>query len=525
MMPNLIQKFENWPVKLLAVFVAWFLIGYISGEAMAQRPRFGDPFRVGSGATNALRGRPVQFQVPAGAPPAITPNNLPTLGAPTFSAPTIISSPPPISTVRPPTVFQGQPVFQGSQVIQGPGIQVPSTAVPGVTAPSFDPFRSNNAPFPSFQGQIYPAPNSRPVFGNGGAVTAPSIQLPQSIEVRPPQVQVPQVLPQNNGVVFPNPQLQVRPNGQPAVFPQQGSFGVQPYDINNQWPYGTSGNNWWPSLEWPSQVWARLRSDVLPRVLERPRIRHTYMFGNSGNELGVNDTEVATTATIASFGRGGQPLRISPGFIWHFWSGPDTDFTGVDLPSKAYSAYIATDYISDPSARSGFESNLAVGIYSDFDHISSDSWRITGTLLGWHRLNSYSTGKLGIEYFDRVDTKLLPAFGVFMTPNPDLKLDIYFPRPKLAQRIPNYGNFEIWAYVGGEYGGGSWTIERLGNFDDQVDINEVRSFIGAEWVGPRNVTGFLEFGYVFDRELVFKSDELNKTELQDTVMVRTGLAF
>jgi hypothetical protein len=39
------------------------------------------------------------------------------------------------------------------------------------------------------------------------------------------------------------------------------------------------------------------------------------------------------------------------------------------------------------------------------------------------------------------------------------------------------------------------------------------------------VTGFVEFGYVFERELVYKSDPINDFELQDTIMVRSGLAF
>ena len=120
----------------------------------------------------------------------------------------------------------------------------------------------------------------------------------------------------------------------------------------------------------------------------------------------------------------------------------------------------------------------------------------------------------------------MPAFGLFVAPTPDIRLDVYFPRPRLAQRLPNFNDFELWLYVGAEYGGGSWAIERPGNIDDQVDVNDVRSFIGIEWMGQKRVTGFFEIGYAFEREIVFRSlHPLGEFDVQDTIMLRTGMAF
>ena len=453
--------------------------------AFAQRPRFPDFFQ-----SQPVQARPVQFQSPSGTPPVVTQNNgLPTLGTPTFSSPTIINSPP-IITTTPPSTFLQQP-----GALQQPGV---------VPAPAFDPFQSNSTPFPSFGGVNSPSTGAVQVNPQGST----GLILPQNIQVVPPAVQT----------------QQVQPNGQFPVFPQnQDAFGTF-----NQSPTRTGGTNWWPSAEWPSQAWATLRDDWIPRVLERPRFRYTYISGNGssgGDELGINEAEVATTLTIANFAGGTQALRISPGFVWDFLSGPDTAVTGAELPSRVYSAYIATDFISDPAAQAGVETNVAIGFYSDFDNVSSNSWRITGTALGWWQVNSFSTAKLGIEYYDRVDIKLLPAVGVFMAPTPDVKFDVYFPRPKLAQRIQYFDRYEGWAYVGAEYGGGSWAVELTGPIEDQVDINDVRAFVGAEWVGPRSVTGFFEFGYVFERNLVYRSAPAMKIKLEDAYMVRTGIAF
>ena len=43
------------------------------------------------------------------------------------------------------------------------------------------------------------------------------------------------------------------------------------------------------------------------------------------------------------------------------------------------------------------------------------------------------------------------------------------------------GNQDLWWYVGGEYGGGAWTVEREGDFSDRIDINDIRVMLGLEW--------------------------------------------
>ena len=372
-----------------------------------------------------------------------------------------------------------------------------------------------------------------------GGTILPSTQPP--ITVLPPAQSFPAPNVFNGPVVAPQPSFDPfrTPNNPFPSFPQPAPAVPQPtrqFGLPNPAPFNAdSGDfsliNRWPNANtaWPSQTWARLQRDVFPRLFERPRFRHTYLEGGDNSQLNINDTELATTVTFPNWFGSSQPLRLSPGFIFHFWDGPNTEETGFDLPSRAFSVYLAADYSSNPKANAGFETNLTVGLYSDFRNSSSDGIRLTGTGLLWKRINSYTTFKIGAEYLDRVDVKLLPAIGVFLAPNPDLRLDVYFPRPKLAQRLPRIGRFEVWSYIGAEYGGGSWAIERTplvgDDFDDQADINDVRAFVGLEWMGPRRITGFLELGYAFERELLYRSDPDNELELNDAFMLRTGVAF
>ncbi len=408
--------------------------------------------------------------------------------------------------------FAGQPVVLPSPQTQFyPGTQLPM-------APTQDPPLIYAGPPGSgvIPGGVYP----------GGVVQG---GIPGTMGQPPP--------------IFVNPnQPLYNTNPYIPITPQGSTF--DPYMQGNQW----YGNPWvppgtyfpgvygyqqptsgpWPNAneQWPSQVWARLRDTGITRLFERPRFRHTYIArGNQFTDMGINDAELATTIAIPNFLWTNQPLRMSPGFIFHFWDGPAFPGPFFHMPSKAYSTYLSFDYSTSWEQQVGGEINFTVGLYSDFREINSDSVRYTGVGLGWIRVTPNATLKVGVEYLDRLDVKLLPAGGLFIQPSPDVKLNLYFPRPKIAFRLPNANNFEVWGYAGAEYGGGSWTMRRHPGIKDQVDINDIRVFLGLEWLGPRGVTGFFEGGYVFERELVFKVFPNFDLDLSDSYMLRAGIAF
>ena len=450
----------------LAKFTATFLLSLclfsITDQAWGQRARFDDLF-------------PLQNTVPT----------LPSLPTP---PPRILSFPQTNPTVTPNLgglLPQSNPTFGGA---------IPGTGGTGFSGPGFDPFSTGNRSFPVF-----------------------------------PRVQTPQFQPQ--GLALPN-------NLQPRNFPQfgqpnfqgpafQGPFQQSP--LFNGFT-GIQGPDFSPAVDFASNTWNSFRDDFLPRVFERPRIRNTWIQGTAGdaglgNELDINDTEFSSVINIPRFFGGPQPLRITPAFIAHFWNGPETAVTGVDLPEQAFSALLGFDHTTNPARAFGLETNATVGVYSDYDNFSSDSLRLTGRLVGWRRFNEYFVGKLGVEYFDRIRTKLLPVVGFYAKPTPDFRLDITFPRSKIAHRIPNINNFEAWVYGRAEYGGGSWAIERTSGEDDQVDINDVRAIIGMEWISPRRITGYFEAGYVFERELVFQSSTIDNIQIEDSFLLSLGVAF
>lgn len=261
------------------------------------------------------------------------------------------------------------------------------------------------------------------------------------------------------------------------------------------------------------------------RLLDHFLVSHTWLNGNSGSDLEIHSTDLAASFAIPFFGNP-APILITPGFTFHFLDGPDTSSSPgfPDLPPQLYDAYLETSW--KPQLNDLFSADLAlrVGVYSDFVAVTSDSVRVTGRGLGLITLSPRWQLALGVEYLDRLRVKILPAGGLIWTPNPDVRYEIIFPHPKLAQRLTTFGNTDLWWYVAGEYGGGNWTVDRVGGLNDRVDYNDLRAMLGLEWIGLTGARGFFEVGYVFDREIVYVSST-PKVVPDDTVMLRLGVSF
>jgi hypothetical protein len=260
------------------------------------------------------------------------------------------------------------------------------------------------------------------------------------------------------------------------------------------------------------------------RFVHDVRFRDTYLGTNSNpRSLGINDAEVSVTFALPNFLTSGQPLFITPAFAIHSWDGPKN---GVDhLPGSAYSAYLDLQHSTDPNLQVGAELGARVGVYSDFDSVTSESVRWQGIALGRLQLTPQLALKAGAIYIDRNDIKILPAGGLLWIPNPQLRVDLVFPQPRLSQYVSTVGTHEVWWYVAAEYGGGAWTVTPgPGESFQGVDINDVRVSLGLEWSSPRGFNGFLEGGYVFHRYIVY-TDPYREFDLNSTWMVRAGLSF
>jgi len=388
----------------------------------------------------------------------------------------------------------------------GPGVSAigPPTPIapPSAAAPSsggfFDRFFSQPAPAPPSLSPNFGAPAAGPT--RNGPVYPPS-----SAPYDNPNVYGPPAAPQL-GAPLPG-----------SIYPSDSPSTLFPGGLLND---GLGG--WFGGGDPQYSAYQLLRG---------PRLRHGFVGpGNdSDDDLEINDTDVAVVFAFPNFLYSFQPLYVAPSFSLHLWDGPSSS-TGADLPANAYSGFIDMGWQSDPNRMFGTEFGVRVGAFTDFDTFNSDSIRVLGKGLVHFRLTPASTLKGGVYYLDRNRVKLLPAGGLLWQPNPYTRFDIFFPQPKFARYFRTIGTKDVWWYLTGEYGGGAWTIERADNSEDEIDINDLRAIVGLEWGDSAGIragrrTAFVEIGYVFDREVIYRQNPADSFNPDDALLFRAGFGY
>lgn len=266
------------------------------------------------------------------------------------------------------------------------------------------------------------------------------------------------------------------------------------------------------------------------KLFQNIRIEGTYIYDDpeAAESLQITEWEAATTLAIPNFAYSGQPILVSPGFNMNLWSGPRMPGINADLPPQVYGGWVDLGWFPNSrfASQVSYELTGRIGVYSDFEAFSVDSYRPQGTALIKLRVTPTLTAKAGVEYINRADIKLLPAGGFLWTPNAHTRWDIYFPRPKLATYFTTLGNTEFWWYLGGEYGGDTWTIEPEADpIEQRVTYNDFRAALGIEWYNPYGAKGFIEGGYVFEREVIYTESHLDNFNPDNTFLIRAGLAY
>jgi hypothetical protein len=308
------------------------------------------------------------------------------------------------------------------------------------------------------------------------------------------------------------PQPYLAPLSPPGAQPPP--YQPQPYDIT------TSGEGYWQKTQ---------------RLLQEISFEYTFLYGkgSDASQFGYDGAELSATFAFPMFGNIETPLLVTPGFETDWLDGPFSGppivgppemAGGPDLPPRLYAAYLDFAWFPHCYDWLGGELGVRPGIWSDFKNTDSDSIRILGRALGTVALSPNLDVRFGVVYLDRLNVKILPAGGFYYRPTPDWDMYLVFPNPKVRKFISAIGNTKWWWYVAGEYGGGSWTVERQ-TTNDRIDYNDIRVIGGLEWETQTHIRGHVELGYVFDREIIFDSGDPPNFKPDDTIMLRTGISF
>lgn len=431
-------------------------------------------------------------------------------------------------------------VFCGECLAQ-PRIQLPSTSgfesFSGTSVNSFQP--PVNTGFDPYFRPVQPTVpmQTAPTWGFGNPFNTNS-SLP-IIPLGP--ANFPTYIPPNsqqpwNPAQQPNFPQGVYPNQPNVLFPGTGNqpgFGNGSYQNPFGWnsnPNNTPFNNWWNSM---SSNLGYGTSQVM-RIFQGVRFRHTWLSGTSGfsdkrdDSVEINDTDVSLVFAIPNFLNSTRALYIIPSYSHHLWDGPSNGTS--HLPGNAFSGFIDTGWDTNPLQTLGVELGVRVGVFSAFDAITSDSIYVQGKAVGRLRLTPTSTAKFGVIYLDRNKIKLLPLAGFLWSPNPDSRFDLVFPEPKISHYVTTIGNADIWWYTTAYYGGGVWTIKHPDGFNDAVDINDIRVMLGLEFGRSDQIRqgfrlGFVEVGYGFNRELIYRRRTTSNLDMPDSILIRGGFSY
>ena len=221
---------------------------------------------------------------------------------------------------------------------------------------------------------------------------------------------------------------------------------------------------------------------------------------------------------------GPNSFETNTGSGIHFLDGPGL----TDLPPRLFDLYLNVHLLHRFQPDFGYDVNFNVGIYTDFEDSAREGVRFPGRALLFYDLSRKTQILAGVEYLDRDTLQILPAGGLLLRPDNDTRLELYFPQPRLKIRVQQTEKHDKWAYLAGEYHGGSWAIERVTGNADVVTYDEFRFVFGIEWQSHdddnNDNLSFLELGYLFDRELEYRS-HVGDYEPDDTLMIRFGYRF
>jgi hypothetical protein len=163
-------------------------------------------------------------------------------------------------------------------------------------------------------------------------------------------------------------------------------------------------------------------------MLQRVILTETWLAGGDDPDaMGVNDIELKIALALP-VGWLATPLILTPGLGAHYFHGP----VAPDVPALTYDFYLDIRWMRQISQCVGIDVAVTPGWFSDLEQSNDDALRIGARAIGLITVSPTFQIAIGAVYLDRDDVPMLPLGGIIWAPNPDLRLDLTAPRPKIA---------------------------------------------------------------------------------------------
>lgn len=194
----------------------------------------------------------------------------------------------------------------------------------------------------------------------------------------------------------------------------------------------------------------------------------------------------------------------------------------TDLPPQLFNILLNFGAGIDINNRLAIDGMISPGWYTDFSNKGVDAFRLPWHFVTYHKMDDDWRWVLGVTDLSRKDIRYLPVVGMVYAPTGgDVRLDLVFPKPRVAWRYAQAGQIEQWFYINGELGGGSWAISRADRSYDTVTYRDYRLIAGLETRHEDGAASRIEVGWIFDRSVQYRSDIGNYSP-QDSLMIRVS---
>jgi hypothetical protein len=171
----------------------------------------------------------------------------------------------------------------------------------------------------------------------------------------------------------------------------------------------------------------------------------------------------------------------------------------------------------------GLAGGLTPGFYGDLERMDGKTFQVTGWILGDWLLSERWSVAGGVAYVRQLQSTVLPVGGAIWRPNESMRIDLLFPRPRLAVRVIQDPAREVWAYFSGIFGGGAWAVDDGLGKNALIEYSDLRLVLGSEWTTAAGRVVTLEIGYVFGRDL--SVDGTSYLAPEETLVVSLGGEF
>jgi hypothetical protein len=187
------------------------------------------------------------------------------------------------------------------------------------------------------------------------------------------------------------------------------------------------------------------------------------------------------------------------------------------LPARLYDFSVGYQKRGRIQDAMSYDLASTIGVFSDFEDSAREGIRYPGHAVGMLHYTPEFDIVFGVDYLSRDDIKILPVMGFSWRPQAmrDLRIDMVFPRPRIDYSLTDSNR----VYLAGRLGGGSWDIEFPDNANDVMTYRDLQMLIGFERRDSDNAWSAIEFGYVFDRSLEFRT-QAGETRFDDAFMLR-----